>query len=147
MSGSCRVAAAKAHLPVGTYSCQFLPLDWLALKDLRSFTFFLSLFRRARHSDRFSSLKLVWSLDGDHLPGLCKRVPSNSQQMNKDVCERPFRDLPLSNFIHFEKKFKCHLGDINPFDLTRYSCIYGLTQIVIFNSIAMAVWKWITAYQ
>lgn len=70
---------------------------------------------------------------------LCKRVPSNSQQMNKDVCEHLFRDLPLSIFKKLLKKFKCHLDDINSFDPIRYSCIHGLTQIVIFNNIAMAV--------
>lgn len=118
----------------------------LPLRISRSFTFFLLLFRGARRSDRFSSLKLVWSVDDDHLPTLKKGFYPILDKWIR-TCASAFSKIHLYQTSNISKKFKCHLRDINPSDLIRYSCIHGLTQIVIFNSIAMVVQKWITVCQ
>lgn len=76
MSGSCRVAAEKAHLPVG-YVLLSIPLPGRTkvFKDEALKTSVLSstshyYYFAGRRSDRFSSLKLTRSLDENHLLAL-----------------------------------------------------------------------------
>lgn len=94
MSGSCRVAAGKAHLPVG-YLFLSIPSPGLFKDEALKTSFALSLFLR-RMALRSIPLNLS-DLSAATICPLRERVPPSPRRTGKNVCERLFKNVPLLN--------------------------------------------------